>query len=85
MGNPHKFVAPLPCPVCGHEKSKVISTKPVETGPFHLVRRRRCISCGFKWYVGQGPEVMVEKVNWVRNGEFEVHSLVPMQEEELVD
>ena len=31
------------------------------------------------------PAGLVEKVNWVRNGEFEVHSLVPMQEEELVD
>ena len=80
-----KYVAQLPCPICGHEKSFVVCTKLVQTGPFALVRRRRCANCEFHWYVGQGPEVMVEKVNWVKSKDFQVHSVVPMKQEELVD
>ena len=85
MGTPHKYTAQLPCPVCGHEKSHVICTKPIKTGPLALVRRRRCDSCKFEWYVGQGPEVMIEQVHWVKNRDFQVHSVTPMKEEELVD
>ena len=87
MGSTHKYVAQLPCPVCGESKSYVISTKPVENGPFALVRYRRCASCGFKWYVGQGPEVLLESVKW--NGRdkknFQILDAVPMKQEELVD
>ena len=85
MGTPRKYVAQLPCPVCGHEKSRVISTKPVEEGPFALIRYRRCESCDFRWYVGQGPEVMLESVKWVKNKDFRIKSVVPMKQEELVD
>ena len=87
MGSNHKYVAQRPCPVCGEPKSYVISTKPVENGPFALVRYRRCASCDFKWYVGQGPEVLLESVKW--NGRdrknFQILDAVPMKEEELVD
>jgi transcriptional regulator NrdR family protein len=83
----HKFVAQHPCPVCGQAKSYVISTKPVENGPYALIRYRRCASCDFKWYVGQGPEVLLESVKW--NGRdrknFQVLDVVPMKKEELVD
>ena len=83
----HKFVAQHPCPVCGEVKSYVISTKPVENGPYALIRYRRCASCDFKWYVGQGPEVLLESVKW--NGRdrknFQVLDVVPMKQEELVD
>jgi len=83
----HKFVAQHPCPVCGQAKSYVISTKPVENGPYALIRYRRCASRDFKWYVGQGPEVLLESVKW--NGRdrknFQVLDVVPMKKEELVD
>ena len=83
----HKYVAQHPCPVCGQGKSYVISTKPVENGPYALIRYRRCSSCDFKWYVGQGPEVLLESVKWSgRNRKnFQVLDVVPMKMEELSD
>ena len=85
MGNPRKYCAQLPCPVCGSANRRVISTKPIETGPYALIRRCRCLSCDFRWYVGQGPEVMLESVNWVRSKDFRIHSVVPMDPKEMED
>lgn len=78
----HPMVGRTPCPVCDHADSRVICTKRVPSGPFALIRRRECRSCGFKWYIAQAPEVLVEKVKWTQRGNrdvFQIAEVIPME------
>ena len=52
------------CPKCGSQNSRVVLTKPVKNGRFALVRRRRCVDCGERWYTAQAPEVYISGVDW---------------------
>lgn len=52
------------CPECGSQNSRVVLTKPVKNDRFAVIRRRRCVTCGHRWYTAQAPEVYISGVNW---------------------
>ena len=51
LSNGELFYMANDCPKCGLSKQPdVVLTKPVKNGRFALVRRRRCVDCGERWY-----------------------------------
>ena len=51
------------CPNCGSQNSELFF-KAIKSSRFALVRRRRCVDCGKRWYTAQAPEVYVTGINW---------------------
>lgn len=47
-----------PCPQCGSEKVRVVSTFNVYCSS-DVVRRRRCLECDYRWYTVQHPEKVI--------------------------
>ena len=46
----------IPCPNCESRMSFVVSTGNGEEG---IVRRRKCNSCGYRWYTFQEHEIPI--------------------------
>jgi len=51
----------MKCPVCDSFNVHVVTTKQAANGPYKVVRRRGCRSCGFRWYTAQKPEVNISR------------------------
>jgi len=56
------------CPKCGNARTRVVLTKRAKDGI--TIRRRCCISCEWRWYSIQYPEIAVEdgEVKWLKTG-----------------
>ncbi len=56
----------MKCKKCGSFQVKVVTTKKTVDGPYEVVRRRHCQSCGFRWYTAQKPEVDIGPyLHWI--------------------
>lgn len=62
------YAASVRCPICGHEETRVIDSRPADQGAT-IRRRRSCSVCGhrFTTYERNAPVVLVRK----RNGRIE--------------
>jgi transcriptional repressor NrdR len=65
---PGDYAAAVRCPICGHDDTRVIDSRPADQG-VSIRRRRSCVSCGhrFTTYERNAPVVLVRK----RNGKIE--------------
>ena len=65
------------CPECASNSARVVLTK--KTKEAQIVRRRRCDSCGHRWYTLQYPEINIseEEVYWENCGSSCVY--IPQQ------
>ena len=51
----------MQCPECDSYSVRVVTTKQSAGGPYTVVRRRACRSCGHRWYTAQKPEVNISR------------------------
>lgn len=51
----------MKCPHCDSHNIHVVTTKQTANGPYKVVRRRACRSCGHRWYTAQKPEVNISR------------------------
>lgn len=64
----------IPCEECGCRRTAVVMTRQLDD--HSLVRRRKCIGCGHRWYTHQPPEKAVSKyrITWTHD---DIKQLVP--------
>jgi len=58
----------MKCPKCFIKKTRVVCTNPDPEG--RIVRRRKCVCCGHRWYSMQYPEVSIpeHRIKWTKKG-----------------
>ena len=56
------------CPECGNTRTRVVCTRRDPDGV--TIRRRRCVTCDYRWYSIQYPEVPVanQEIKWIGTG-----------------
>lgn len=67
-----------PKPECGSFNCRVVTTKQTTGGPYQVVRRRRCVSCGHRWYTAQQAEIEITSDQMVWAGDeisLKIHPL----------
>tara|TARA_Y100001973_G_scaffold14122_1_gene20196 strand:+ start:521 stop:742 length:222 start_codon:yes stop_codon:yes gene_type:complete len=59
---------PTNCPECKNTRTKIVLTRRGEDGV--TIRRRVCVSCDYRWYSIQYPEIPVlrKEIKWVEGG-----------------
>ncbi len=58
----------MKCPVCGSVKTLVVSTHDDSSKKYETIRRKRCLSCGHRWYAATPFAVVLDSVAWTGTG-----------------